>query len=271
MIVFRSPSPWLLPIGKLNVDWSRAPRGLAACFTGNGYIDVAQNKHFNFYQFGSRGAGPVPTPRGLALSPFPPNDYGGSTIQFNPNAGGSMEAVFLCTTPATAQSFCNFFNNTVSSGGQGASAVPGLGIVSSKLSFYFNSSFVNFGGATTLTAGRVYHAVATWDGSGNATLYLDGVSDGTGSGTIQSNAAPASFNLGVGYQGNPLSPIILATCANVQWSADEVKQRFLDPFGFLTSAEGEWPALFVAGGGGGSFLAAWAMNSNLPVIGTGTY
>jgi hypothetical protein len=268
-LVFKSPSPWILPNGKLEVDWTRAPRGLAACFTGNDNFDIAQHKRFSFYTFGQAGQVPVPTPRGNALPPFITNDYGGSVVPFNPNAGASMEVIFLCTSPASAQALCNFGNGAFASGGQGGTPAPGIAGLSSKL--FFAGGAFTFSGATTLVAGRVYHAAATWDGSGNATLYLDGKSDGTGSGTVPSNS-PASFVLGgTGYVGNQLSPVIFASCANVQWSADEVQQRFIDPFGFLTSAEGEWPALFVAGGGGGSFLAAWAKGSNLPVIGTGTY
>jgi Concanavalin A-like lectin/glucanases superfamily len=258
-LVFRPYGALQLPNTKLKVDWSLAPRGLQACIVGNDWVDIAQGKNLNHYQFGSLPAPGGPTPMGNALL-TDSGDHAGVQVQFNTANGGSMECWFLCTSASTAQCLVEFNDNDFAFGGGGGNSWPALSLNTSVLRIDFNNSgFTSFQASTSLVSGRMYHGCATWDGSGNTTLYLNGKSDGSTAGaTIEAHATACAFTLGysAALSSAQLSPIVLAACSNVAWTADEVMQRFLNPFGFLVPAEGEMSALFVSGGGSTTTLTA---------------
>lgn len=106
------------------------------------------------------------------------------------------------------------------------------------------------------------------------TAILNGVLASTTTSSVSLYDSTFKAHYGAWGTGFPSTPDDFDLLWSAGWnralSLDEIVALTSNPYDFLIPAEGEMPALFVAAAGG-SFIPAWAMNSNLPVIGTGTY
>lgn len=117
--------------------------------------------------------------------------------------------------------------------------------------------------AITINGGIVAGSAA------NVAIYINGVAV-TVVGTANVGfSTPAGWSLGCREQGFRVMKGKMAhamVCNGTVLTADEIADLYYSTF----VPDEVMPALFVAAAGG-SFIPAWALNSNLPVIGTGTY
>lgn len=151
-----------------------------------------------------------------------------------------------------------------------------------SLSMFFdvngNISFSGIGagsplssGATAMTAGKVWDFVLTRNGS-TASVYVNGVFiTSATSNSVGTNGGPLNFGGNPSTGGSTADAQYISTQIWVSkgLSAGEVLQLYRDPFCFLTYPQDR--SIIGVAAAGGSFIPAWAMNSNLPVLGTGTY
>jgi hypothetical protein len=224
--------------GLPRINWEHPmSRGLQAQFVTPQH-NIVSGRRLSCYQFGS-SAVRVATPFGegkLVVG----QQSDGDKVNFNPTNGGSCEAWFVATSPSTAQTLVAFGDNTFTTPGPGSTI---LAVNSNTLNFQLNSSFTTASGGA-ISAGNLYHGVATWDGSGNAILYLNGAQVGTATGTVTSNSPCAFYSGTNGNYGDQLSPIISASCANRPWTAAEVRQRYIEPYANLIFPEDELISVF---------------------------
>lgn len=123
--------------------------------------------------------------------------------------------------------------------------------------------------STGMTAGETWDLVLTRSGS-TVSAYVNGVFKGTST-VAGTSAVAVPMNFGVNPSGGNApadAQYITAQVWNRALSADEIFQLYRDPYCFLTYPQDAMRVGVIAAGG---FIPAWAMNSNLPVIGTGTY
>lgn len=118
----------------------------------------------------------------------------------------SMTPLVTATVPLSVSCWIRLtsggINQNVLSGGTNASAnfAWGLGVTTAnKLIFYASNgagSFDNIIGSSTLSTGTWYHAVIVWRSATDREIYLNAVSDGTGSTSRLPSAGADRFALG---------------------------------------------------------------------------
>lgn len=116
------------------------------------------------------------------------------------------------------------------------------------------------------------HLVCTFNSFNVQAVYINGVSYSLGGG-LGNAINPGFYSIGGRSAAGPVGErVIDGRMADVRvyngtvLTAAEAAQLYYSAF----VPDEVMPALFVAAAGG-SFIPAWAQNSNLPVIGTGTY
>jgi hypothetical protein len=152
------------------------------------------------------------------------------------------------------------------------------GLTSGKPQFFVNNGGpVGTGtGALTFVVGRWYHVAGTFDGT-TISVWVNGAVQSTGPAAgISGSGATNPIHIGsMSGTTNPFNGSLAdVRVYNRALSAVEINALYHRGVQRMAIPADEWelPALFTAGGGGGGgFIPAWAMNSNLPVLGTGTY
>lgn len=134
-------------------------------------------------------------------------------------------------------------------------------------------SVIAVNSSITLVANTPYFVVASINGSTSNFLALD-LSTGKILTATSSGATPAApdgtYLVGNDAFNEPANAKISAAMFSARYtSLWEMRQWAQDPWAFWYPRP-RMPA-FATAAAGGSFLAAWARQSNLPVLGTGTY
>jgi len=244
-------SPWQKPMGPVKIDWKQAPRGMTHCClcSDDTFRELVNDRATLFYTNDLSFPQPTlnPTPAGIGFYTGTAAVAGGGQSIYYPCAQGpaqwTMEVLVYATN--NPGRYCGMIDSTPASGTfdrlLGRATTP-----SSALIYIYDGGVRTLNGNTVLVAGKVYHVVGVADGS-TLSIYVNGVLDATplpvANGGYTGYTNPVFV---VGY-GNPTSnmngtttdTIIHAIFANQAWSAEEVKQRYLDPYGFLVPVEGD--------------------------------
>lgn len=275
VLVLRRPHPRLLPAPGIKVDTSHPlANGLIGCWApgisggvnlAGGGADLTPTLTTNdIIEDGPALAVTTSTSQlsALALAPFIGWTTGfslfwrGKTTASNPVDFTTLIGVSYSVPGGTPFSVASLHRRQTSTNIRAQTNSAGSVVDTADISVALGSTF-SAGGSFTV--------------GGNAVLYINGVSRATAAIASAPNSTASSR---VGF-GNTVfsSPFNSFTLPNVGYiwnralSAAEQAQLDAEPYGFLIPAEGEIPALFTAA----AFLAAWANNTNLPVLGTGTY
>jgi hypothetical protein len=232
---------WRKPVRQPKIDWKIAPRGLKHVLLNTEFVSelvsgqpltitAGSQVSFAMTQVGEAFDSAPDT--SILSCPTPP-----------PGSRWSMEAFFYCTSSANSM-LCTIMEGTSSfdrSLGINASGTPYIYIYDPT------GIGVTFAYATNpVVAGRLYHFVGTCDGA-TLSIYVNGILSNS---VIVHSGGYAGFSNPTFSEGavndatangtfQCLHKIVHAIFANETWSADEVLQRYLDPYGFLAPVEGD--------------------------------
>lgn len=179
------------------------------------------------------------------------------------NVTGTMASIFV----HTGQNFPSL----ITSGSTGSAEVTfGLDPLVLNLNGWAHASIDSVVAVTAL--GVPYFAAVSWDANGVNFILVNLATGQTFADTIGSTtfsgAADGFYLLGVGGGGNaPQGGVATGMCSGYKMSSQELRQWAQDPWTFWYPRRALNLVGVIAAGG---FKPYWA-NSNLPVLGTGTY
>lgn len=138
-----------------------------------------------------------------------------------------------------------------------------------KLAFYVSDINYDGSGALTLTTGVWYHIAAVWN-AGTASVYVNGVLDGSVAGG--NSPIASSGNLYIGSDQVTAGRNLAGVVDNFRWysrasSVPERQRLYAEPFAGIAFPRRR---LFGVTAAGGAFNAGWARGSN-SILGVGTY
>ncbi len=253
--------------GNIRIDWSHpVTRGLFDCFLWHDSFPV----NLVTGQYGTLVGSPS---NRLTMAGPGKESSGGSGYSF-PDHGNTAAGDFTFRCLFYAQTYPNDFASMLDKS-------TGSGAVNNEFLILFASNgqidWLVIGGTQVVSVNpgicpvkQVNDCVITRTGS-SVKAYNNGTLNG---GTLATGGTTAKA--GSLYKFGPITDTggsfdnftyIAAQFWSRGLSADEVAYLYSNPYAFLTTAEYEMPAL----NAGPSFIAGWSRQSNLPVIGGGTF
>lgn len=266
------------------------PRFDPTHIAGNGTRFSAVSSGINFINLMSGKGGTV-----TSASSFPApsvQHVTGPATQFNTSALATDSVVFTGQSTANDSAFtlaCIFVPNTIAltnahlftTGSAGTSGTPSLRLVSGVPGLLYNggTSYPFSSPTVTVAVGIPYFFIASTSGnSGTLNLFLKRLDTGGINTKVQTTSSTSSASAGSYSIGTRVSSSLVSGCSisavmfSSQFSSmDVIRQWASDPWAYWYPRGFDLSESMVGVAAGSSFLAAWAANTNLPVLGTGTY
>ncbi len=269
-----APGPLQVPMGRLTLDSSNPIiNGMGDCIIfGNGIENLGRGREL---QFTTNSPGTwTTTAEGVGINSPNSSSSRANWIQvpnwINYAAGSFTLRTRFVLTSYTADSFGALMDKSDLGGNReiGVFMATGVGGVnwvgiggSGDFTGGIGNTFVNF--SLNVVSDFVLTRVGT-----AVTLYQNGLSKST---FTVSATTGVNFPLTFGRSNDNAWRCGVTMIAFQSWnralSAEEVKSLWVNPYSFIMPAEYEMPMLFT----GPSFISGWSRQSNLPVIGGGTF